>query len=54
MVIINDASDDGSHLIFEKYLEFYSIPKDRFVFVNNDARQGTLSNIFTAAKDYCS
>lgn len=40
--------------MFKKYLDFYSIPQDKYAFINNAHHKGALSNIFTAAKHYCS
>lgn len=54
VVIVDDASNDGSGAIFQKYLDFYDIPKDQYAFITNNKHEGALSNIYSAAKQYCS
>ena len=54
MVIINDASTDGSDQLYKKYLNFYNIDKSIYSFVNNTQRLFTLENYYKAVYDYCS
>jgi cellulose synthase/poly-beta-1,6-N-acetylglucosamine synthase-like glycosyltransferase len=35
VVIINDASNDGSGEVYRKYLDFYNIDRSRYVYVEN-------------------
>lgn len=32
-VIINDASNDGSDIVYRKYLDFYGVPKERYLYI---------------------
>jgi glycosyltransferase involved in cell wall biosynthesis len=35
VVIVNDASNDGSGEVYRKYLDFYNIDRSRYVYVEN-------------------
>jgi glycosyltransferase involved in cell wall biosynthesis len=54
IVIINDASTDGSDELFRKYLHFYAISRDKYVYIENKQRHTALENIYTATHFYCS
>lgn len=54
VVIINDASTDGSDELFRKYLHFYQISKEKYVYIENKVRHTALENIYTATHFYCS
>lgn len=53
-VITNDASPDGSDEVYRKYFEFYRIPADKYVYVNNTERKGAMANDYAANHQYCS
>lgn len=38
LVLINDASTDGSGEIYKKYFEFYNISKDKYIYIENPKR----------------
>jgi glycosyltransferase involved in cell wall biosynthesis len=54
VVIMNDASTDGSDELFRKYLHFYNIKKENYVYVENYKRRTALENIYMATHYYCS
>lgn len=53
-VIINDASTDNSDEIYRKYLDFYNIDKNKYVYIDNDIRKNALENTYIAIHKYCS
>lgn len=48
VVIINDASTDGSDELFRNYLHFYNIDKSKYVYIENKKRLTALENIYIA------
>lgn len=54
VVIINDASNDGSDEIYRKYLDFYKIDPQKYVYIENSERLTALENIYMATHYYCS
>jgi len=41
-VIINDASTDGSGEVYRNYFDFYKIPTDHYVYIENKERKTAL------------
>ena len=54
MIIIDDASTDGSRNIYKSYLRFYKIDPDRYKFIINRKKSTALSNIYLNAIKHCS
>jgi glycosyltransferase involved in cell wall biosynthesis len=54
LVLINDASTDNGDYVYRKYLDFYNINKDKYVYVENIDRKTALENIYIATHQYCS
>lgn len=53
VVIIDDASNDGSGQLYRDYLNFYSINKTLFTFIENSKHVTKLQNIYFAAINHC-
>jgi hypothetical protein len=53
VVVAGDGSKVGNALL-RKYLSFYRIPKDRFVYLENKEKRGTLEVTLSAVNNYCS
>lgn len=53
-VIINDASSDGSDLLYRKYLHFYQINPERYVYISNPTRKTAMENLYSAITKHCS
>lgn len=53
VVIIDDASTDGSIEIYKKYLQFYRIDKKYYTLLSNQKKVGALANQYFAVKNYC-
>ena len=52
-MIIDDASTDGSGVIYEKYLSFYNIGGSKHIFIKNSDRKTAVENIYASVKQYC-
>ena len=46
LILINDASTDGSGDVYREYMKFYNIPRDKYVYVENKKRVTALRNIY--------
>ena len=53
VVIIDDASTDGSIQIYKKYLDFYKIDKKYYTLISNTKKVAALSNHFFGALLQC-
>lgn len=54
MVVINDASTDGSHEIYQKYFQFHKINPLRYSYIFNPINIGALESIYNAVNKHCS
>lgn len=54
VVIIDDASTDGTQDLLERYLKYYAIPKARAQIIKNTASRKALQNIYEGTLAYCS
>ena len=41
-------------MIYRKYLNFYNIDKNKYVYIENDVRKSALENTYLAIHNYCS
>ena len=53
VVIVDDASSDGSDALYRDYLAFHAIDKQRYTYVENLLRLTTLPNLYFAALNHC-
>ena len=53
VVIVDDASTDGSGQLYRDYLAFHAIDKQRYTFVENSKQVTALQNIYFAALRHC-
>jgi glycosyltransferase involved in cell wall biosynthesis len=53
VIIINDASTDGSGDIYRRYLEFYGIDPARYTYIENKVRVTAVENIYIASTQHC-
>jgi len=53
-IIIDDASTDGSILVYKEYLDFYKIDKKYYTLIENEKRVTALSNHYFATMVQCS
>ena len=54
VVLINDASNDGSDELFRKYLHHHEIDPSKYVYIENKHRKTGLENLVHAIYNYCS
>jgi glycosyltransferase involved in cell wall biosynthesis len=53
VVVVGDGSK-ASNAFLRKYLHFYGIPKERFIFLENKEKAGTLEATLNAVNNHCS
>lgn len=53
VVLANDGSKLGD-ILLRKYLHFYDIPKERYVYLENKEKQGTMAITLQAVGIFCS
>jgi glycosyltransferase involved in cell wall biosynthesis len=54
LVIINDASTDGSGETYINYFKFYKIDKKYYTYIENKRRVTALQNFYLASINHCS
>jgi len=53
VIIIDDNSKDGSMDVYTKYLTFYNIHPNKYLFIRNTKRVTALQNIYLNAIKHC-
>lgn len=53
VVLIDDVSNDGSQELYRKYLDFYEISPQKYIFIANSQRKTALENIDIAIRKHC-
>ena len=53
VVLVNDASTDGTDELYRKYFEFYNIDPKKYVYVQNKIRVTALRNIYENSIKHC-
>lgn len=53
-VIVNDASTDGTDILHRRYINFFQIPKEKYIYVSHKTRNTALENTYRAIHKYCS
>ncbi len=53
IVYFNDGSTDGTGQYVKDYMEVNKIPKDKYLLINNNEKEGSGPNIYKAAHFYC-
>lgn len=53
VVIAANKAEDSSDELYRKYLHFYNISPNKYVYIENTEDQSRMSNIYTAAHQYC-
>jgi hypothetical protein len=53
VVIINDASTDGSGDTYRRYFEFYGIDPAHYTYIENTVRVTAVENIYIASTKHC-
>lgn len=54
VVVINDASNDGSNEVYRNYFAFYAIDKQRYIYIENSRRTTALQNFYSGSLNHCS
>jgi glycosyltransferase involved in cell wall biosynthesis len=54
LVVIDDASDDGTGDLIKIFLKNSKLPPERYFFIQNKKRLSAVPNIHNAIKNYCS
>ena len=54
VIIVNDASTDGSGEVYRSFFRFHAIDKQRYTYIENSKRLTTLPNLYFAAMNHCS
>ena len=54
VVMINDASNDGTDNIIRRYFHFFQIPKEKYVYISHKTRNTALENTYRAINNICS
>jgi hypothetical protein len=54
VAIVNDASNDGTGLIIRRYIDFFQIPKEKYVYISQKVRKTALENTYDAIMQVCS
>jgi glycosyltransferase involved in cell wall biosynthesis len=54
VVVINDASSDGSGEVYRKYFAYHRIDKKHYTYIENTRRVTALHNIYLASIHHCS
>jgi glycosyltransferase involved in cell wall biosynthesis len=54
IVIIDDASDDGTGELIQIFLKNSKFPPERYSLIHNKKRLSAVPNIYNAIKNYCS
>lgn len=53
ILLMDDASDDGTGLLLSRYLRRRGITTDKAKVIIRDKRYGSLNNIYLAVHEYC-
>ena len=53
VVLIDDASTDGSGEVYRNYFRFHAIDKQRYTYIENARRVTALENIYFASINHC-
>ena len=54
VVIVNDASTDGSGKLFRDFFRFHAIDKQRYTYIENSKRAFAIHNSYFASMNHCS
>ena len=53
VVVVNDASTDGSGEAYRSFFRFHAIDKARYAYIENSERATTLPNLYFTAMRHC-